>query len=196
MRTAQRGTSSQTNKALAALARRQPRRAIPAAARTPGAARGAGHCDAAYYDGSLRVGSTPYEAGRTAAPRRHNGPVGPFHRLDEAGALCAATAHLDPPIRCAGPNAAGRSAVAEFVCKPPRCMERCAAARGGADTSRCCAMLAWMVERLDDPALGTARRRRLVSEEGGRRDLRLHLGSEAGDTLLTGRAVIAWPRNP
>ena len=72
--------------------------------------------------------------------------------------------------------------------------------RGGAQPGPYVAALrdvSWMVERLDDPALGELRAgARLVSEAEGGAIYDLHLGSEAGDTLLTGRAVIAWPRNP
>jgi predicted hotdog family 3-hydroxylacyl-ACP dehydratase len=116
---------------------------------------------------------------------------------DEAGALCAATAHLDPanPLR--------RGQMLPAICGAEFVLQAAAvhgALRGGERRRGYVAVLrdvAWMVERLDDPALGELRAgARLVSEEEGGVIYDLHLGSEASDTLLTGRAVIAWPRNP
>jgi predicted hotdog family 3-hydroxylacyl-ACP dehydratase len=115
---------------------------------------------------------------------------------DEAGALCAATAHLN----LTNPLRHGRTLPA--ICGAEFALQAAAvhgALRGGDRRRGYVALLrdvAWMVERLDDPALGELRAgARLVSEAEGGVIYDLHLGSEAGDTLLTGRAVIAWPRS-
>lgn len=115
---------------------------------------------------------------------------------DEAGALCAATSHLSPinPLR--------HGRILPVICGAEFVLQAAAvhgALRGGDRRRGYVASLrdvAWMVERLDDPALGELRAgARLVGEAEGGVIYDLHLGSEAGDTLLTGRAVIAWPRN-
>ena len=116
---------------------------------------------------------------------------------DGVSVLCAATAHLDPanPLRRCGklPAICG----AEFTLQAAALH---GALRGGGVRRGYVALLrdvAWMVERLDDQELGELRvGARLLSEEAGGVIYDLHLSSERGDTLLTGRAIIAWPPGP
>lgn len=54
--------------------------------------------------------------------------------------------------------------------------------------------VAWSVERLDDPTGELRAAARLVSEESGGVIYELELNAEDGRKLVSGRAVIAWPK--
>ena len=112
-------------------------------------------------------------------------------------AICAVVSHLDPanPLR--------REGMLPAVCGTEFVLQAAAAHGGlrGGDVRRgYVAVLrdvVWMVDRLDDPALGELRAEaRLVGEETGGVIYDLKLSAETGGALLTGRAVIAWPTAP
>lgn len=116
---------------------------------------------------------------------------------DAAGALCAATSHLNltNPLR--------HGQILPAICGAEFVLQAAAvhgALRNGEKRRGYVAVLRdviLMVERLDDPTLGELHAdARLVDEMQDGVVYDLHLTSEAGDTLLTGRAIIAWPRNP
>ena len=112
---------------------------------------------------------------------------------DEAGALCVTNAHLRPgnPLRCGDrlPTICG----VEFALQAAAVH---GAMRGGKKRRAYVALLRdvdWTVERLDDSTLGQLQvAAHLVGETEGGVIYDLHIGGAAGDTLLTGRAVIAW----
>ena len=115
---------------------------------------------------------------------------------DSERGICAVVSHLDPrnPLRRAGTLPA--------ICGMEFLLQAAAvhgALRAGGTPRGYVAVLrdvAWMVDRLDDPALGELRAgARLVSEESGGVIYELELRAEDGRKLLRGRAVIAWPKS-
>ena len=116
---------------------------------------------------------------------------------DAGSAICAVVSHLDPanPLR--------REGMLPAVCGAEFALQAAAVhggLRGGGVRRGYVALLrdvVWLVDRLDDPALGELRAEaRLVGEESGGVIYDLKLSAEAGGALLTGRAVIAWPKAP
>ena len=115
---------------------------------------------------------------------------------DRAGILCSVVSHLDPrnPLR--------RDGMLPAVCGVEFALQAAAvhgAIRGGGGGARAYVAVlrdvAWMVERLDDPALGELQAAaKLVSEESSGSIYDLELSAASGQTLVQGRAVIAWPR--
>jgi predicted hotdog family 3-hydroxylacyl-ACP dehydratase len=115
---------------------------------------------------------------------------------NDAEAVCATSAHLSPqnPLRREG----GLSA----VCGIEIALQAAAvhgALRGGGRAPRgYVAVLrdvAWSVERLDEPGLGELRASaHLVSEESGGVIYDLELSAEDGRRLVSGRAIIVWPK--
>lgn len=112
---------------------------------------------------------------------------------DEAGALCVTNAHLRPsnPLR--------RGDRLPAICGAEFALQAAAvhgAMRHGEKRRAYVALLRdvdWTVERLDDATLGELHvAARLVGETEVGVIYDLHIGSAVGDTLLTGRAVIAW----
>ena len=114
---------------------------------------------------------------------------------DRAGVVCSVVSHLDPhnPLR--------RDGTLPPVCGVEFTLQAAAvhgALHGGRAARAYVAVLrdvAWMVERLDDPALGELRAgAKLVSEESGGLIYDLELSAASGQQLLQGRAILAWPR--
>ena len=111
-------------------------------------------------------------------------------------AVCATRAHLAPgnPLR--------RGGILPAICGMEIALQAAAvhgALRGGGSARR--GVLAVLrdvtlsVERLDDTGLGELRASaRLVSEESGGVIYDLELNAEDGRKLVSGRAVIAWPK--
>ena len=112
-------------------------------------------------------------------------------------AVCATNGHLltHHPLRLTG--------ILPAVCGIEIALQAAAvhgALRGGSARRGYVAAVrgvSWTVERLDNPEFGELRASaRLVSEESGGVIYDLELNAEDGRRLISGRAVIAWPKLP
>ncbi len=115
---------------------------------------------------------------------------------NETEAVCATRAHLAPqnPLRHGGmlPAVCGTEIALQAAAVHGALLGGGSARRGYVAVLR---DVTWSVERLDDLGLGELRASaRLVSEESGGVIYDVELNAEDGRKLLSGRAIIAWPK--
>jgi predicted hotdog family 3-hydroxylacyl-ACP dehydratase len=113
---------------------------------------------------------------------------------DGDSVLCSVMSHLDPhnPLR--------RDGMLPAVCGLEFALQAAAVhgvMRGGTARAYVAVLrdVDWTVDRLDDPALGELQAAaKLVAEESSGLIYDLKLSAASGQTLIQGRAVIAWGR--
>ena len=115
---------------------------------------------------------------------------------NDTEAVCATRAHLAPqnPLRHGGmlPAICGMEIALQAAAVHGALRGDGSARRGYVAVLR---DVTWSVEQLDDTSLGELRASaRLVSEEGDGVIYDLELNAEDGRKLVSGRAVIAWPK--